>query len=105
MTVVVPLTACAPLQLPEAVQAVTLMPDQVRLVELARYAASLDLQFNSAVAPAALQQRIRSDSYPDHVQGRRGQGTIPPAIHDEPDGPEDVHEVIGQGARFEPARR
>src|SRR2546430_10173846 len=57
------------------------------------------------MAPAALEQRIGPDSYPDHVQGRGGQGTIPPAVHHKPERPQDVHEVVGQGFRLEPARR
>src|SRR5437762_12468702 len=57
------------------------------------------------MAPAALEQRIGPDSYPDHVQGRGGQGTIPPAVHHKPERPQDVQEVGGQAFRLEPARR
>src|ERR1700739_3516195 len=48
--------------------------------------------------PAALPQRIDADPDPDDVHRRRGQGAIPAAVNHEACPPQNVHEVIAQGA-------
>src|ERR1700730_17842766 len=66
---------------------------------------SLGFQFSLVLRPAVLEQRISPDPYPDDVHGRRGQGTIPTAVHHKPGRPQNVHEVIDGRFRFESSRR
>src|SRR5215469_7996680 len=55
------------------------------------------------IQPAAMAQGIQPDADPHDVHGGRRNRTVPAAVHHEPRGAENVHEVVREGLRPQPA--